>query len=77
MDLFSALSLKSWNTKDWRTEVNLPGIRAKLVFAFANTAFILIFQSHELHRCHKQSGFHRLAQIFGCFVPNFGTIFMF
>lgn len=36
-----SVALKSWNAKGWRTEVNLLGIKAKLVFSFANTAFTL------------------------------------
>jgi len=36
------LFLFSRNSKDCRTEVNLPGTRAKLVLFFANTSFTLL-----------------------------------
>ena len=47
----------SWNTKGYRTEPNLWGIRAKLELSFiANTT--VTFQSRDLQRYHKQAGFH-------------------
>ena len=56
------LFLYSRNTMGFRTEINLRGMRAKL---------LLQFQSRGLQRCHNQAGFYPGA----CWTPNSRSLF--